>query len=72
MPLTSMIIHVCVEGWAAIVTMERCATTGSLVQPKANVRYIYFKSADGYSAGSCVRFVPNPNGLSEDSQAPVS
>lgn len=51
LPLTSMIIrHVCVEGWAAIVQWNgvRLRDLVSLVQPKANVRYIYFKSADGY------------------------
>jgi DMSO/TMAO reductase YedYZ molybdopterin-dependent catalytic subunit len=51
MPLTSMTIrHVCVEGWAAIVQWGgiRLQDLVSLVQPKANVRYVYFKSADGY------------------------
>jgi DMSO/TMAO reductase YedYZ molybdopterin-dependent catalytic subunit len=51
MPLTSMIIrHVCVEGWAAIVEWGgiRLRDIVSLAQPKANVRYAYFKSADGY------------------------
>lgn len=51
MPLTSMTIrHVCVEGWAAIVQWGgvRLRDIVSLAQPKANVRYIYFKSADGY------------------------
>lgn len=51
MPLTSMIIrHVCVEGWAAIVEWGgiRLRDLVSLAQPKANVRYAYFKSADGY------------------------
>ena len=51
MPLTSMTIrHVCVEGWAAIVQWGgvRLRDLVSLAQPKANVRYVYFKSADGY------------------------
>lgn len=51
MPLTSMIIrHVCVEGWAAIVQWGgvRLQDIVRLAQPKANVRYVYFKSADGY------------------------
>jgi DMSO/TMAO reductase YedYZ molybdopterin-dependent catalytic subunit len=51
MPLTSMTIrHVCVEGWAAIVQWSgvRLRDLVSLVQPKANVRYVYFMSADGY------------------------
>lgn len=51
MPLTSMIIrHVCVEGWAAIVQWGgvRLRDIIRLAQPKADVRYVYFKSADGY------------------------
>ncbi|PSB24379.1 molybdopterin-dependent oxidoreductase [Stenomitos frigidus] len=51
MPLTSMTIrHVCVEGWAAIVQWNgvRLRDLVALVQPKADVRYVYFKSADGY------------------------
>ncbi|MFE1748657.1 molybdopterin-dependent oxidoreductase [Coleofasciculus sp. H7-2] len=51
MPLTSMTIrHICVEGWAAIVQWGgiRLQDLVALVQPKANVRYVYFKSADGY------------------------
>ena len=51
LPLTSMIIrHVCVEGWAAIVQWGgvRLRDILSLVQPKANASYVYFKSADGY------------------------
>lgn len=50
-PLTSMTIrHVCVEGWAAIVQWGgvRLRDLIALAQPKANARYIYFKSADGY------------------------
>ncbi|MGI0494529.1 molybdopterin-dependent oxidoreductase [Alkalinema pantanalense CENA528] len=51
MPLTSMIIsHVCVEGWSAIVQWGgiRLRDLIMLAQPKAGVRYVYFKSADGY------------------------
>jgi DMSO/TMAO reductase YedYZ molybdopterin-dependent catalytic subunit len=51
LPLTSMIIrHVCVEGWAAIVQWGgvRLQEIVALAQPKANVRYVYFQSADGY------------------------
>ena len=51
MPLTSMVIrHVCVEGWAAIVQWGgvRLQDLIRLAQPKSNVRYVYFKSADGY------------------------
>jgi DMSO/TMAO reductase YedYZ molybdopterin-dependent catalytic subunit len=51
LPLTSMIIrHVCVEGWAAIVQWGgvRLQEIVALAQPKANVQYVYFQSADGY------------------------
>ncbi len=51
MPLTSMTIrHVCVEGWAAIVQWGgvRLRELVTLAQPKANVQYVYFLSADGY------------------------
>lgn len=51
MQLSSMIIrHVCVEGWAAIVQWGgvRLRDLVALSKPKANARYIYFKSADGY------------------------
>ncbi|MBD2344370.1 molybdopterin-dependent oxidoreductase [Anabaena subtropica] len=51
LPLTSMIIrHVCVEGWAAIVQWGgvQLREIVALAQPKANVQYAYFKSADGY------------------------
>ena len=51
MPLTSMVIrHVCVEGWAAIVRWGgiRLSDLIALAQPKADVRYVYFQSADGY------------------------
>ncbi|MCU0535068.1 MAG: molybdopterin-dependent oxidoreductase [Hydrococcus sp. Prado102] len=51
LPLTAMTIrHVCVEGWAAIVQWGgvRLQELAKLVQPKEGVRYVYFKSADGY------------------------
>ncbi|AFY48457.1 sulfite oxidase-like oxidoreductase [Nostoc sp. PCC 7524] len=51
LPLTSMIIrHVCVEGWAAIVQWGGVCLREiiALAQPKNNIRYAYFKSADGY------------------------
>jgi DMSO/TMAO reductase YedYZ molybdopterin-dependent catalytic subunit len=51
LPLSSMIIrHVCVEGWAAIVQWGgvRLREIVALAQPKANIKYAYFKSADGY------------------------
>ncbi|MBW4469078.1 MAG: molybdopterin-dependent oxidoreductase [Stenomitos rutilans HA7619-LM2] len=51
MPLTSMVIrHVCVEGWAAIVQWGgvRLSDLIQLAQPKAEARYVYFQSADGY------------------------
>ncbi|WP_404789367.1 molybdopterin-dependent oxidoreductase [Altericista sp. CCNU0014] len=51
LPLTSMTIrHVCVEGWAAIVQWGgvRLSELARLAQPKATVKYVYFKSADGY------------------------
>jgi DMSO/TMAO reductase YedYZ molybdopterin-dependent catalytic subunit len=52
MPLTSMVIrHVCVEGWAAIVQWGgvQLRSLVALAQPKADARYVYFQSADGYS-----------------------
>ncbi|HLO86455.1 MAG TPA: molybdopterin-dependent oxidoreductase [Nostocaceae cyanobacterium] len=50
-PFTSMIIrHVCVEGWAAIVQWGgvRLREIIALAQPQPNVKFVYFKSADGY------------------------
>lgn len=52
MPLTSMVIrHVCVEGWAAIVQWGgvQLRSLVALAKPKADARYVYFESADGYS-----------------------
>lgn len=51
LPYRSMVIrHVCVEGWAAIVQWGGVPLRefARLVQPKPNVRYVYFQSADGY------------------------
>ncbi len=50
-PFTSTIIrHVCVEGWAAIVQWGgvKLREIVALAQPQATVRYVYFQSADGY------------------------
>lgn len=84
LPLTSMIIrHVCVEGWAAIVQWHgvRLRDLVSLVQPQANVRYIYFKSADGYSESwdlasalhpqTLMAYQKNGQPLSVDNGAPI-
>jgi DMSO/TMAO reductase YedYZ molybdopterin-dependent catalytic subunit len=52
LPFNSLIMnHVCVEGWAAIVHWGgiRLRDIAALAQPKENVRYVYFKSADGYT-----------------------
>jgi DMSO/TMAO reductase YedYZ molybdopterin-dependent catalytic subunit len=51
LPFASMVMrHVCVEGWAAIVQWGgvRLQDLVKLVQPQPGVRYVYFKSADGY------------------------
>ena len=51
LPQKSMIIrHVCVEGWAAIVQWGGVCLREiiALAEPQANVRFAYFKSADGY------------------------
>ncbi len=51
MQLTSTVIrHVCVEGWAAIVQWGgvRPRDIAMLAQPKPEARYVYFESADGY------------------------
>lgn len=51
MPLTTMTIrHICVEGWSAIVQWGgvKLRDLFALVQPSAQVKYVYFKSADGY------------------------
>jgi DMSO/TMAO reductase YedYZ molybdopterin-dependent catalytic subunit len=51
MPLNSLVMrHVCVEGWAAIVQWGgvRLRDLVALARPKNTVRYVYFKSEDGY------------------------
>jgi DMSO/TMAO reductase YedYZ molybdopterin-dependent catalytic subunit len=51
MQLTTMTIrHICVEGWAAIVQWGgvRLRDIIAIAQPASQVRYAYFKSADGY------------------------
>ncbi len=66
LPLTSMIIrHVCVEGWAAIVQWGgvRLQEIVALAQPKANVQYAYFKSADGYYESWDIASVLHPQTL---------
>lgn len=66
LPLTSMIIrHVCVEGWAAIVQWGgvRLQEIIALAQPKANVKYAYFKSADGYYESWDIASVLHPQTL---------
>ncbi|UBF30211.1 molybdopterin-dependent oxidoreductase (plasmid) [Kovacikia minuta CCNUW1] len=66
LPLTSMVIrHVCVEGWAAIVQWGgvRLQDLAKLVQPKNDVRYAYFKSADGYYESWDIASVLHPQTL---------
>jgi DMSO/TMAO reductase YedYZ molybdopterin-dependent catalytic subunit len=66
LPLTSMIIrHVCVEGWAAIVQWGgiRMQEIIALAQPKANAKYAYFKSADGYYESWDIASVLHPQTL---------
>ncbi len=51
MPLTTMTIrHVCVEGWAAIVQWGgvKLRELAALARPQDSVRYVFFKSFDGY------------------------
>ncbi|MBD2594625.1 oxidoreductase [Nostoc sp. MBR 210] len=51
LPFNSMVIrHICVEGWAAIVQWGgvRLSDLIKLAQPKSQVRYAYFESADTY------------------------
>lgn len=84
MPLTSMIIrHVCVEGWAAIVQWGgvRLRDLLHLAQPKVNARYVYFKSADGYTESwdlasaahpqTLMAYQKNNQPLSVDNGAPI-
>ncbi|MCF4966839.1 molybdopterin-dependent oxidoreductase [Nostoc sp. CMAA1605] len=66
LPLTSMIIrHVCVEGWAAIVQWGgiRLKEIIALARPKTNVKYAYFKSADGYYESWDIASVLHPQTL---------
>ncbi len=84
LPLTSMVIrHICVEGWAAIVQWGgvRLRDLVALVRPKSSVRYVYFKSADGYYESWDIASAVHPqtlmayqkNGqlLSADNGAPI-
>ncbi|MBW4559130.1 MAG: molybdopterin-dependent oxidoreductase [Trichormus sp. ATA11-4-KO1] len=66
LPLTSMIIrHVCVEGWAAIVQWGGISLKEiiALAEPKANVQFAYFKSADGYYESWDIASVLHPQTL---------
>ncbi|MGG6267385.1 molybdopterin-dependent oxidoreductase [Leptolyngbya sp. AN03gr2] len=66
LPLTSMIIrHVCVEGWAAIVQWDgvRLRDLIQLAQPKPEVQYVYFQSADRYSESWDIRSCLHPQTL---------
>ncbi|KAF3885300.1 MULTISPECIES: molybdopterin-dependent oxidoreductase [Nostocales] len=66
LPLTSMIIrHVCVEGWAAIVQWAgvRLQEIIALAQPQPNVKYVYFKSADGYYSSWDIASASHPQTL---------
>jgi DMSO/TMAO reductase YedYZ molybdopterin-dependent catalytic subunit len=52
LPQTSIIMqHVCVEGWAAIVEWGgfRLRDLAIIAQPKDNVKYVLFQSADKYT-----------------------
>ena len=66
MPFKSMVIrHVCVEGWAAIVQwggvqLRDLITTA---QPSAQVKYVYFYSADGYYESWDIDSVMHPQTL---------
>lgn len=66
LPLTSMVIrHVCVEGWAAIVQWGgvRLRDLLNLAQPKSQVRYAYFQSADNYYESWDIASVLHPQTL---------
>jgi DMSO/TMAO reductase YedYZ molybdopterin-dependent catalytic subunit len=66
LPLTSMVIrHVCVEGWAAIVQWGgvRLRDLIALAQPKSEVRYVYFQSADRYYESWDLRSCLHPQTL---------
>ncbi|MEB3309494.1 MAG: molybdopterin-dependent oxidoreductase, partial [Snowella sp.] len=66
MPLTTMTIrHVCVEGWAAIVQWGgvKLRELAALARPKENVRYVFFKSFDGYYESWDIASVLHPQTL---------
>ena len=66
LPLTSTIIrHVCVEGWAAIVQWGgiRLRELVAMAQPKSTVKYAYFQSADGYYSSWDVASALHPQTL---------
>ncbi|MBD1825143.1 molybdopterin-dependent oxidoreductase [Cyanobacteria bacterium FACHB-DQ100] len=66
LPVTSMVIrHVCVEGWAAIVQWGgvRLRDLIQLAQPKPDVKYVYFQSADRYSESWDLRSCLHPQTL---------
>lgn len=65
-PFTRMIIrHVCVEGWAAIVQWGgvRIRDLIAIAQPSAQVKYVYFYSADGYYESWDIDSVMHPQTL---------
>jgi DMSO/TMAO reductase YedYZ molybdopterin-dependent catalytic subunit len=66
LPLTSMVIrHICVEGWSAIVqwTGVRLRDLIAMTQPKSSIRYVYFKSADGYYSSWDIASAVHPQTL---------
>jgi DMSO/TMAO reductase YedYZ molybdopterin-dependent catalytic subunit len=66
MPLATMTIrHICVEGWSAIVQWAgiRLRDLVQQVQPAPTVRYVYFKSADGYYESWDLNSVMHPQTL---------
>jgi len=66
LPLTSMVIrHVCVEGWAAIVQWGgvRLRDLIAIAKPSAQVKYVYFYSADGYYESWDIDSVMHPQTL---------
>ena len=66
MPFKSMVIrHVCVEGWAAIVQWGGVQLRDLIAtaQPSAQVKYVYFYSADGYYESWDIDSVMHPQTL---------
>jgi DMSO/TMAO reductase YedYZ molybdopterin-dependent catalytic subunit len=66
LPLNSLVMrHVCVEGWAAIVQWGgvRLRDLIALAQPKNTVKYVYFKSEDGYYESWDIASVLHPQTL---------